>query len=81
MVQDTYKEIREDLRKQYKKQALSLQETAKELSVSVGTLRNSMKNNQNVPEYRIMGGGSIRQKVVFPIHNVAKFLADTQKVF
>lgn len=81
MSQDTYKEIREDLRKTYKKQALTIQETAKEIGISVGTLRNSMKNNINIPEYRVMGGGTIRQKVVFPIHNIAKFLSSTQQVF
>ena len=81
MTQDTYKEIREDLRKTYKKQALTIQETAKEIGISVGTLRNSLKTGLNIPDYRLMGGGSIRQKVVFPIHNIAKFLADTQKIF
>lgn len=81
MVQDTYKEIREDLRKTYKKQALTPTETAKEMGISIGTLRNGMKNNINVPQFRTVGGGTIRQKVVFPIHDVAKFLATTQQVY
>jgi len=81
MVQDTYNEILKELRKKYKKQALTIQETAQEIGTSTGTLRSGIKVGQNVPQFKSIGLGTVRKKYIFPIHNVAKFLADTQQVF
>jgi response regulator of citrate/malate metabolism len=81
MSRDTYEEIIKVLRKKYDKQALTVEETANEIGVSTNTLRSGIKANQNVPQYKQIGLGTQRKKYVFPIHNVAVYLSDTQKVF
>ena len=81
MLEDIYKEVMTDLRKKYKRQALTLQETASELGISVGTLRNGIKENKNIPPYRIVGGGVKRKKYAFAIHSVARFLSTAQIVY
>lgn len=78
---DTYQEVLKNLRSKYKKQALTIQETASELSVSLSSLRMSVREGRNIPSYRVVGTGTQRRKVIFPIHNVAKFLSDTQQVY
>jgi len=81
MAQDTKIAIEEDLKKRYKKQALSVNEVAKELGVSSTTVRTGVKTGLGVPQFRRVGGGTQRKKTIFPIHEVAKFLADTQQVY
>lgn len=78
---DIYQEVMKNLRSKYKKQTLSIQETAHEMGVSTSTLRGGIREGKQVPDYKIIGYGEIRKKVVFPIHSVAKFLSDTQRVF
>jgi hypothetical protein len=80
-MQDTYNEVMKDLKARYKKQALTIQEVAKELSISTGSLRNGIKIGKNVPNYKNVGHGEQRIKVVFPIHEVAKYLSNLQQVF
>ena len=80
-MQDTYNEVLKDLRAKYKKQALTIQEVAKELSISTGSLRNGVRLGKNVPNYKNVGHGEQRSKVVFPIHEVAKYLSNLQQVF
>lgn len=77
---DTYNEILKNLRGKYHKQAITLHELADELGVSIHTLRLSIKNGKNVPNYKILGGGETRKRIIFAIHDVAKFLANTQQV-
>ena len=81
MQQDAYNEIYKELKAKYKKQALTIQEVAKELSISTGSLRNGMRLGKNVPNYKNVGHGEQRSKVVFPIHEVAKYLSNLQQVF
>lgn len=81
MNNDTYIEISKDLKARYKKQALTIQETAKEMSVSTGALRLGMKLGRNIPNYKNVGHGEQRMKVIFPIHEVAKYLSNLQQVF
>jgi hypothetical protein len=80
-MQDTYNEVLKDLKAKYKKQALTIQEVAKELSISTGSLRNGMKLGRNVPNYKNVGHGETRSKVIFPIHEVAKYLSNLQQVY
>ena len=81
MQQDAYNEIYKELKAKYKKQALTIQEVAKELSISTGSLRNGVRLGKNVPNYKNVGHGEQRSKVVFPIHEVAKYLSNLQQVF
>ncbi len=81
MQQDAYNEIYKELKAKYKKQALTIQEVAKELSISTGSLRNGIRLGKNVPNYKNVGHGEQRSKVVFPIHEVAKYLSNLQQVF
>ncbi len=81
MQETTYKEVLKELKATYKKQALSIQETADVIGVNISTLRQGIKQGKNVPDYRCMGGGEKRKRVIFPIYEVAKFLANTQQVF
>jgi len=76
-----YEEFRQDLKKQYKKTALTIQEVASELGLSVNSIRLGIKAGKGIPNYKKVGGGVKRQRVVFPIIDVAKFLADTEKVY
>ena len=81
MQQDAYNEIYKELKAKYKKQALTIQEVAKELSISTGSLRNGIRLGKNVPNYKNVGHGVQSSKVVFPIHAVTKYLSNLQQVF
>lgn len=77
---DTYNEILKNLRSKYKKQALNTFELADELGISINTLRLSIRVGKNIPNYRILGGGEKRKKIVFALNDVARFLANTEQV-
>ncbi len=81
MVQDTYNEVIASLKKKYKKQTLTIEEVAQELSISIYSMRLSVKKGVNIPPYTQVGTGTQRKKIVFPINGVAKFLANTQQVY
>ena len=81
MQQDAYNDIYKELKAKYKKQALTIQEVSKELSISTGSLRNGIRLGKNVPNYKNVGHGEQRAKVIFPIHEVAKYLSNLQQVF
>ena len=76
-----YELILKDLKKQYKKTALSIKEVAQELGVSINTIRLGIKNGKGIPKYRKVGGGKMRHRVIFPIVEVARFLANTEEVY
>lgn len=76
-----YEVFVKDLKKQYKKTALNIQELADELGVSVNTVRLGIKQGKGMPRYKKIGGGKERQRVIFPIIEVAKFLANTEEVY
>lgn len=81
MQQDTFIEISKELKAKYKKQTLTLHEVAKELSMSSDSLRAGIRQGINVPNYRVIGTGEQRKKVIFPINEVAKFLANLVQVY
>lgn len=81
MAQDTKLATEEYLKKKYKKLALSINELAQEIGVSHSTIRGNVKKGLGIPEYRRVGGGTQRKKIVFPINEVAKWLSDTQQVY
>lgn len=80
MAKDTQTDILQDLKKKYKKQALSIQEVANELGVSIGTMRVGIKAGVGIPPYKNIGMGTSRKKYAFPIYEFAKFLSDTQLI-
>ncbi|VYS83528.1 helix-turn-helix domain-containing protein [Campylobacter ureolyticus] len=73
--------IYKDLKDKYKKLTISQKELAKELGISDSSLASNIKAGINIPKYRVIGMGEIRQKKVFPLIEVAKFLSDTERVF
>lgn len=75
-----YNEVLTDLKKKYKKQCINTHELADELGVSYNTIRNSIKNGVNIPRYAILGSG-VKNKYIFPVIEVARFLSDTQRAF
>ncbi len=81
MAQDTFNDIITDLRKKYKKQTLTVIETAKEIGISSTSLRQGITVGIGVPQFKKVGMDEKRRKVVFPIHEVAKFLANTQQIY
>ena len=77
-----YDEELKDLKKQFpNKRALTLKELAETINISIGTIRRGIKNGRGIPEIKKVGSGETRQTVVFPIINVAKFLATPEKIF
>ena len=77
-----YEEALKELKKQFpNKLLLSLTETAKVLTVSVGTLRRGIKLNRGIPSYKKIGSGEQRQTVAFPITEVARYIVNTEQVF
>lgn len=76
-----YEQFATDLKKKYKKTALTTKEVANELGLSVNTIRFGMKAGKGIPKYKKVGGGVSRQRVIFPIIDVAKFLANTEEVY
>jgi len=76
-----YEQLTKDLKKQYKKTALTIQEVAHEMGLSVNSIRLGIKAGKGIPPYKKVGSGSERQRVIFPIIDVAKFLSDTEKVY
>jgi len=77
-----YDEELKDLKKQFpNKRALTLKELSQTINISVGTIRRGIKNGKGIPEFKKVGSGQTRQTVVFPIINVARFLATPEKIF
>lgn len=81
MDKEAYKETLEDLRKRYKKTAIDKKEVAKELGVCLSTINNSIRAGRGIPNYRQVGMGTQKKIIVFPLVEVAKFLADTERVY
>ncbi len=76
---DIIREIIADLRERYQKSSLSKKDTANELNMSISTLNNYLAKGYGIPRYRKIGDAK-NAKVIFPIAEVAKFLADTVEV-
>ncbi len=71
--------IYESLRDTYKKLGLSKQELANELGMGLSTVSKMMADGIGIPRYRKIGSAK-NSRVIFPIVDVAEFLADTIKV-
>ncbi len=67
------------LHDKYGKMVLTKAETAKELGFGISTLTKRMSQGLNVPNYIKMDGAT-NATVLFPILEVAKYLARTIKV-
>jgi len=76
---DLASKITEDLRKKYNKSVISKQELASEIDISISTLNNYMSKGYGIPRYKKIGGAK-NAKVVFPILEVANFLAQIVEV-
>ncbi len=73
------REIIADLGARHKQSSISKKKTANELNMSVSTLNNYMAKGYGIPRYKKIGN-SKNAKVIFPIVEIAKFLADTVEV-
>ena len=71
--------IYESLRKTYKKLGLSKQELAMELGMGLSTVSKMMADGIGLPNYRKIGEAK-NSRVIFPLTDVAEFIADTIKV-
>jgi len=78
---NNYDQLVKDLKNKYGKSALTLKELASELGVSINTIRLGIRGGRGIPKYRKIGGGQERQTVIFPIVEVARFLANTEEVY
>ncbi len=74
-----YKSIENQLHQQYKKMVLSKKELAECLGLGVSTVSKLKSQGYGLPNYKKLGN-SRNARVVFPISEVARFLADTMEV-
>ena len=72
-------EIYTYLLNKYKKMALSKEELAHELGVSLSAINNCIVKGYGLPEYKKMGDAK-NARVVFPVVCIALFLSNTVKV-
>ncbi|WP_152183446.1 helix-turn-helix transcriptional regulator [Sulfurimonas indica] len=72
-------QIYNSLYEKYGKVALSKQELAQELGMGLSTVSKLMAEGYGLPNY-IKVGNSKNSRVLFPIDEVAKFLAQTVEV-
>lgn len=71
--------IYESLRDTYKKLGLTKQELASELGLGLSTVSKMMADGMGLPHFKKLGTAK-NSRVIFPIVDVAEFLADTIKV-
>lgn len=71
-------EIYADLHKKYKKNTLSKIELSQEMSCGISTLSKYLAEGRNIPNY-IKLGEAKNARVLFPLREVAEFLAQTIK--
>ncbi len=71
--------IYNSLRERYQKETISKKETAKEIGVGLSTISRMMAEGIGIPNYKKIGSAK-NSRVVFPIVDVAEFLADTIEV-
>ena len=74
------KAIYQSLKFKYNKSALSKRELAGELGCSESTINYYIGKGINLPNYKKLHGNGNGGKVIFPLQEVAIFLADTIKV-
>lgn len=74
--------IYQALNQKYKKQALDKKELSQELGISVSTINYYLSRGISLPDYKKLGGkivGGNGGRVLFPISEVARYLAATNK--
>lgn len=71
--------IYDSLRETYGKSGLSKVELANELGLGLSTVSKMMAEGMGIPNYRKIGVAK-NARVIFPLTDVAEFLADTIKV-
>ena len=72
------------LSQKYRKQALNKKELSQELGISVSSINYYLSIGINLPEYKKLNSRNIGGnggKVLFPVSEVAKYLAETNKVY
>ncbi len=74
-----YEEELKALTKSYSKRVLSIQDLSKVFGVSEVTIRRGIELGKNIPPFKKFGGGD-RPRVMFPITEVARFLATPEKI-
>ena len=71
--------IYESLQEKYKKSAISKVEFAKEIGLGLSTVSKMMADGYGLPNYKKLGTAK-NSRVVFPLVDVAEFLANTVEV-
>ena len=71
--------IYESLQKKYSKSAISKIEFAQEVGLGLSTVSKMMADGMGLPNYKKLGHAK-NSRVIFPLINVAEFLADTVEV-
>ncbi len=74
---DAIKEIYQTLMSKYNKSAISKQELADELGISIHTINYYITKGINLPNYKKLQGSGNGGKVMFPLNEVAKYLSQT----
>lgn len=77
---ETAKEIYQELRSKYQKSAINKRELATELGCSVSAIDYYISKGINLPNYRKLTGSGNGGRVLFPLQEVALFLVQTTKV-
>lgn len=77
---ETVREIYQELRTKYQKSAIGKKELAKELGCSVSAIDYYIAKGINLPNYKKLAGNGNGGKVLFPLQEVALFLVQTTKI-
>lgn len=77
---DAIKEIYQNLRAKYNKSAITKQELADELGLSLSAINYNLSRGINLPNYKKLQGMGKYGKVLFPLNEVATYLSQTSKV-
>jgi len=79
MNNQSYNMIFGALQQKYNKLALSKSELAQELGMGLSTVSKMMAEGMGLPNYKKVGNAK-NSRVLFPLADVAEFLADTIEV-
>ncbi len=71
------------LSQKYKKQTLDKKELSQELGISVSTINYYLSKGRSLPNYKKFGGKNQSGnggRVLFPVSEIAKYLAEINKI-
>lgn len=77
---ESAKEIYQELKTKYHKSAISKRELAEELGCAESTINYYISKGINLPNYKKLQGKGNGGKVIFPLQEVATFLSQTIKI-